>query len=70
MFTKREEQVIDLIVRLRTNSQIAEELDISVQTVKSYKRRIGYKVSMAERTNPLKEVKPWHSPITGPFHPN
>ncbi len=57
MFTKREEQVLDLVIKNRTNHEIADELNISLETVRSYKKRIGYKIKMAESTDPKKKAK-------------
>ncbi len=53
-FTKREEEVIDLMLHLKTNEEIAKKLNLSVNTIASYKKRIMYKVKMAERTNQKK----------------
>ncbi|GIV34762.1 MAG: hypothetical protein KatS3mg031_2297 [Chitinophagales bacterium] len=56
-FTRRESEVIDLMLQLKSNEEIARALHISVHTVASYKKRIMNKVRMAERVQSKKEEK-------------
>ena len=46
MFTKREQEVLDLLVQGYSNKEIAEKLIISVHTVKACKENIYYKLDV------------------------
>ncbi|MBG9334611.1 response regulator transcription factor [Corynebacterium belfantii] len=47
--TRREAQVFELLMQRRYNSEIADALSISVQTVKNYTSRIYSKLGIASR---------------------
>lgn len=53
MFTKREEEIAKLVAQTYTNVEIAKELGISVNTVKSYLKIIYQKEKIKNR----KELK-------------
>jgi DNA-binding NarL/FixJ family response regulator len=48
--SKREEQVLALLIGGSTNAQIAEQLDLSVDTVKSHVRNLMDKLDSSDRT--------------------
>jgi DNA-binding NarL/FixJ family response regulator len=51
VLTERETQVIRLVARGRSNKQIAEELFLSVETVRTYLRRMFAKLGVNDRTH-------------------
>ena len=48
--TPREEEVLRLIARAQTNHQIAEQLHLSLNTVKKHVRRVMNKLKVSDRT--------------------
>lgn len=46
MFTKREQEVLDLLVKGFSNKEIAEELIITIHTVKACKEKIYSKLGV------------------------
>lgn len=56
--TQREAQVFELVARRRSNSEIAEILCISVQTVKNYTSRVYSKLGVASRREVFRLVAP------------
>ena len=48
--TPREEEVLRLIARAQTNHQIAEQLHVSLNTVKKHVRRVMNKLKVSDRT--------------------
>ncbi|MEZ5149422.1 MAG: response regulator transcription factor, partial [Bacteroidales bacterium] len=46
-FSKREEQVLELICKGKTNQQIAEELNLSINSITTYRQRIMIKTGMS-----------------------
>lgn len=55
--TKREAQIFKLIIAGKTNSAIADRLQVSVKTVEAHKHNILIKVG-ADSAKDLKRLKP------------
>ena len=49
MLTAREREITDLVAQGLSNRQIAENLCISLHTVRTYLKRIYYKYGLTER---------------------
>lgn len=56
-FTEREQEIISLIMQGRSNREIAEELFLSVGTVKNYVSQIYSKVGVSDRANAVLHFK-------------
>ena len=54
--TKREVQIFKLVTAGKTNSQIADKLDLSVKTIETHKHNIFIKVG-ADSSEDLKRYK-------------
>ena len=54
--TQRETEISSLIVRGRTNRQIAEELSISENTVKTFVKRLFIKLGVHSRSEFIYEI--------------
>lgn len=57
VLTKRETQIFKLITAGKSNSEIAERLEVSIKTVEAHKHNILIKVG-AESGEDLKRFKP------------
>lgn len=57
LLTSRESEVLELMVRGRTNSEIARELFVSVATVKTHINAIFSKLGVASRTEAFARVR-------------
>ena len=54
--TKREKEIVEQICQGKTNQQIADELFISLQTVKDHTHRIYRKIGINSRMNLVQMV--------------
>ncbi|MGW5972106.1 response regulator transcription factor [Streptomyces sp. NPDC055186] len=54
----REEEVLDLLLRRRSNEEIAHELCLTRQTVKNYASRVFHKVGVSGRKELLRLLRP------------
>lgn len=57
LLSKREEAVLGLIAQGCSNQQIAEQLYISLHTVKTHARRINVKLGVERRTQAVARAK-------------
>lgn len=56
VLTKKEEEIVDTIRRGLTNKEIAQEMNVSLSTVKSHVNNIYRKVGVNSRSELLKEL--------------
>ena len=49
MFTQREREILNLMIRGRTNQEIAKEMIISINTAKAHVSNILYKLDVKDR---------------------
>lgn len=49
MFTQREREILNLMIRGKTNQEIAEEMIISINTAKAHVSNILYKLDVKDR---------------------
>lgn len=50
ILTDREQRVMDLIIEGKSNNEIADELEVSVNTVKTHLRHVFRKLEVENRT--------------------
>lgn len=50
MLTDREQKVMELIIKGKSNNEIAAELDVSVNTVKTHLKHVFQKLKVDNRT--------------------